>query len=84
MSRTIYRFFLSFTISDMISGYIEFHRDDTELKKTISGDQIVEICKSHYPSHRVARFKNVLDEILDMLTPYWGQFEWVLDDTSPV
>ena len=68
---------------DMISGYIEFHWDDTELIEKIFGDNIVEIHRSNYPTHRVARFANVPDEMLDELTPYWGQFEWILDETRP-
>ncbi len=67
----------------MLSGYIEFHMDDTELIKTIFGDKIVEIRKSDYPTQRVARFENTQDEVLDELTPYWGQFEWILDETPP-
>ena len=64
----------------MVSGYIEFHWNDTELIETIFGDNIVEIRRSDYPTHRVARFENAPDEILDELTPYWGQLEWVLDE----
>lgn len=60
----------------MISGYIEFHVNDTELIQRIFGDRIVGILKSDYPTHR---FENVPDEILDKLTPYWGQFEWIID-----
>ncbi len=68
----------------MISGYIEFHLDDTNLIKTLFGDKIGGISKSNYPTQRVARFKNVPEDILDKLTPYWGQFEWILDETQPV
>jgi len=39
-----------FIIKGMISGYIEFHTDDTELVKTIFGDKIAEISKSDYPT----------------------------------
>ncbi len=63
----------------MISGYIEFHADDTELIKSIFEDKITEIRKSNYPTHRVGRFENIPDEILDKLMPYWGQFEWIID-----
>jgi hypothetical protein len=64
----------------MFSGYIEFHIDDTELIKSIIGDKITDIRKSDFPGYHVARFKNVPDSVLDKLTPYWGQFEWILDE----
>ena len=56
----------------MISGYIEFHANDTELIRSIFGDKITEICKSDYPNHRVGRFENAPEEILDKLTSFWG------------
>jgi len=58
--------------------------EDAELIKTLFADKIVTISKSNYPTQRVARFKNLPEEILDKLTPYWGQFEWILDETQPV
>jgi len=66
----------------MISGYIEFHINDLELVKAIFGDKITDIRKSNYPTHRVARSENAPDEILDKLTPYWGQLEWIIDEQA--
>jgi len=63
----------------MISGYIEFHLNDTELIKEIFGDKITDIRNSDYPTHRVARFENAPEQILDEMVPHWGQFEWVID-----
>jgi hypothetical protein len=73
-----------FIIKGMISGYIEFHTDDTELVKTIFGDKIAEISKSDYPTHLIVRFENAPEDVLAKLTPYWGQFEWILDKKPPV
>ena len=69
---------------DMISGHVEFHTDDAGLSNTMFADKIIEIRKSDYPTHRVARFENTPDEILDKLTPYWDQYECVLDETPSI
>ena len=63
----------------IISGWIEFYEPDLDLLKSIMGNTITEIRKIEFPTHRAARFENALDTILDKLTPYWGQFEWVID-----
>jgi hypothetical protein len=64
----------------MISGYIDFDGHDIELIRKIFGDKITEISKSDFPGWQVARFENMPDEVLDELTPYWGQFEWIVDE----
>jgi hypothetical protein len=62
-----------------ISGWIEFYEPDIDILRDIMGDSITEIRKSDYPTHRTARFENAPVAILDKLTPYWGQFEWIID-----
>ena len=66
----------------MISGYIDYDDRDTELIRKIFGDNITEIRKSDFPGWHVARFENMPDAVLDELTPYWGQFEWIIDEQA--
>src|SRR5208283_1110755 len=39
---------------------------------------------SRYPTHLIVRFENAPEDVLDKLTPYWGKFEWILDEKPPV
>ena len=66
-------------IRQVISGWIEFHQNDIAIIKSIFGDSVTYIKPSDYVTHRVARFDNALEEVLDKLGPYWGQFEWIVD-----
>lgn len=64
---------------EVISGWIEFHGHDTEIIRSILGEALSYIKPSDYVTHRVARFENAPETVLDKLDPYWGQFEWILD-----
>jgi hypothetical protein len=65
-----------------VSGWLEFHAQDIDLVKRLLGDSLKTITKSDFASHRVARFENAPESLLDDLTPFWGLFEWILDDEN--
>lgn len=65
---------------NVISGWVEFHQDDIAIITAILGDFLKQIGPSDYVTHRIARWENAPEEILDKLTPHWGLFEWIIDE----
>jgi hypothetical protein len=62
-----------------ISGWIEFNERDAGIIQGIFGELITEVRKSDFPGWKVGRFENAPETVLDVLTDYWGQFEWTVD-----
>jgi len=65
----------------VVSGWIEYRLDDIEIVNDILAKCITQTVNSDFPGYRVSRFENAPDEVLaSQLKPFWGQFEFLLDN----